>query len=101
QLGELPKNYSPDEIPISFHQRSILKNQDIKKIENLHKFFQTAVLLPFTMPLIKLLIKFPANKLFDYWFGLIYFLVYYRAEKRNFTKTLMFGLKNLKFLIKK
>jgi len=101
QLGELDRNYSPDDIPQSFHQNSILKNGDIKQIENLHKFFQTAVLFPFLLPVIKLLIKVKNNFLFNYWFGLVYFLVYFRAEKRSFFKTFIFGLKNMQFLVKK
>jgi len=44
---------------------SIMKLKDIKKIERLHKLFPIAVSYPFLIPIIKLLIKLPLNKLYS------------------------------------
>jgi radical SAM superfamily enzyme YgiQ (UPF0313 family) len=46
--------------------RSILKQKDIEKVSNLHKFSVLAIKLPFLLPIIKLLINLPQNKIFDH-----------------------------------
>jgi len=69
----LPQNYFS-----SFHKRSRLSSpleaKDIKKIVNLYRFFQTVVWWPWTFPVIKLLVKFPPNLVFDLWYGFILYL---------------------------
>lgn len=73
---------------------SPLHTKDIKKIVNLQRFFQTAVLWPRTFPLIKLLIKLPPNFIFNLWFGFIFYIVYTKSEGRSWWKTFLFALKN-------
>ncbi|MDO8803961.1 MAG: radical SAM protein [Elusimicrobiota bacterium] len=101
EKGCLEKNFSPDDISGSFFIDSRLKLPDIRRIENLHKFFQTAVLWPWTLPLIRQLIKFPPNHIFRLWFGTIYFYVFLKSEKRSFLKTIGFALKSYRHLLKK
>ncbi len=60
---------------------------------NLHKFFQTCVLMPWTIPIVKKMIKLPENYLFDLWFGIIYFYVYIKSEGRDFFETVVFAMK--------
>ncbi|MEI7481110.1 MAG: radical SAM protein [Elusimicrobiota bacterium] len=101
QQGYLAKDFSPDAISGSFFIDSQLTIPDIRRIENLHKFFQTAVLAPWTLPLVRILIKFPPNLMFRLWFGIIYFYVFLKSEKRSFFKTLGFALKSYKHVLKK
>jgi len=94
EKGYLPPDFSPDDIPRSFFIDSSLNMKDIRRIENLHKFFQTAVLWPWTLPAVRLLVKLPPNPLFRLWFALVYFVVHVGSERRNFFRTLVFALKN-------
>jgi len=84
----------------SFFSGSTLVNHpEIKRLENLQSFFQTAVIFPKSLKAIKLLIKLPPNLLFKLWFGFVYFFVYIKAERRGFWKTLIFSLKNYRSLL--
>jgi radical SAM superfamily enzyme YgiQ (UPF0313 family) len=80
--------------PPSQYAASRLKLPQIREIENLQKFFQTGVLWPRTLPLIKRLVRLPPNPLFTTWFGLVYFVVYLQAENRRFWKTIAFAIAN-------
>lgn len=97
--GELPAGFSPEELSRSFFTASKLRSPEIGKLENLQKFFQTAVLWPRTLPLIRRLVALPPNALFQAWFGIVYFLVYVRSERRSFWKTLLFGLRNWRHVL--
>jgi len=101
EKGYLSPDFSPDDIPQSFFISSGLLMKDIKRIENLHKFFQTAVLWPWTLPLVKALVRLPPNPLFRLWFGLVYFYCYVRSEKRGFYGTLFFALRNYRSVLTK
>lgn len=101
QKGYLSPTFSVEELDKSFFLSSQLELSHIKELQNLQKFFQTAVLWPWTFPLIKRAIKLPPNVLFRAWFGLIYFVVYIRSEKRNFWETLKFAIKNYKHVLVK
>ncbi|MEQ8625208.1 MAG: radical SAM protein [Vicingaceae bacterium] len=99
--GYLSPTFNVEELDKSFFLSSQLALPHIKQMQNLQKFFQTAVLWPWTFPLIKKLIKFPPNFLFRAWFGVIYFYVYIKSEKRNFWETLKFALGNYKHVLVK
>lgn len=99
EKGYLAREFSPDDIPQSFFIGSALRMKGIREIENLHKFFQTAVLWPRTLPLIKALVKLPPNLLFRLWFGLVYFYVYVRSERRDFYSTFIFALRNYRSVL--
>lgn len=101
EKGYLGKDFNPDSISGSFFIDSKLNMPGIRRIENVHKFFQTAVLWPWTLPLIRLLIKLPPNLLFRLWFGTIYFYVFLKSERRSFFRTIGFALGNYQHLLKK
>jgi radical SAM superfamily enzyme YgiQ (UPF0313 family) len=86
-----------DSVGNSFHRTSILLNPDRDRLINLHKFFQTAVLCPPALPLIKLLTKLPVNNLFQMWFNLVYFYLLLRSEGRNFWQTVGIAVRNRTF----
>lgn len=99
--GYLSPTFSVEELDKSFFLSSQLNMPNKREIQNLQKFFQTAVLWPWTFPLIKKLIKLPPNFLFRAWFGFVYFRVYIRSEKRNFWETFKFAIKNYKHVLVK
>lgn len=99
--GYLSPTFDYEKLTKSFFTESKLDIPNIREMQNLQKFFQTAVLWPWTFPLVKQLIKLPPNILYQAWFGLIYFHVYIRSEKRSFWSTLKFALKNYKHVLTK
>ncbi|MBI4546420.1 MAG: B12-binding domain-containing radical SAM protein [Ignavibacteriae bacterium] len=99
--GFLDKDFDPEKLTKSFFTESKLITNDIHQLENLQKFFQTAVLLPWTFSIIKKLIKLPPNIFFIIWFGLVYFYVYWKSERRSFWKTLFFAFKNYRHVLSK
>lgn len=101
QKGYLSPTFSVEELDKSFFLSSQLELPHKRELQNLQKFFQTAVLWPWTFPLIKKLIKLPPNFLFRAWFGFVYFRVYIRSEKRNFWETFKFAIKNYKHVLVK
>ena len=98
--GYLSDNHQVNSLGSSFHITSILKNPDSRRIINLHKFFQTAVVAPYLLPLIKLLVRLPENPLFRLWFSLVYYLLYVRSEGRGFITTFRAAIRNGKFFRK-
>jgi len=101
QMGILDPAFSSDDVLGTFHASSPLRIPHAREVENLHKLFQTAVLMPWTFPLIKRLVHLPPNPLFRLWFTIVYGYVYVRSENRGWWETLVFGLKNLKHLAPK
>jgi len=98
EMGLISESFSDNDVQCTFHSDSVLKSKCRREIENLHKFFQTAILFPWTFPIIKKLIKLPQNKLFVLWFTLIYGFIFIRSEARGWGHTILFGLKNIKHL---
>jgi len=94
--GYLPDDFSINDISHSYYKSSLVKNKNIKELLNLQRFFQTCVLLPWTVPIVKKLITLPPNPLFDLWFGFIYFYVYIKSEKRNLFETVLFSVKYIR-----
>jgi len=70
------------------YQNSVLKNKDMNKIINLSYFFYLAVKLPFLMPVINLLIKFPPNRLFFFIQNLAFSYSYYKRSNISFFRLL-------------
>lgn len=97
--GLLDPAFEFDSLSKSFFTGSPLRLPDIDRITNLQKFFQTAVLWPWLLPLVRQLVRLPPNRLFDAWFGLIYFVVYLRSEKKRFLGTLRFALRNYRHVL--
>lgn len=95
RLDLIPQEYSADDVEPSFHDSSSLDMPHKNEIANLHKFFQTAVLWPWTIPIIRKLIKFPPNGLFRLWWVCVYGLVYIKSEGRKPIETIVWGIRNI------
>ena len=63
QKGFLKKKLKPEEY-VMFNKGSLMSGDDVKKLENLERFFYLAVKLPFLDPLVKRLIGLPPNRFF-------------------------------------
>jgi radical SAM superfamily enzyme YgiQ (UPF0313 family) len=93
---------NPDEILASSQQRQSILNSSYKnQFLNLHLFFQTVVLFPWSWPLIKKLIKLPCNFIFTAWWATVYFFVFVKAEGRSFLHTFVFAVKSIKSMFEK
>lgn len=71
------------------------------ELYNLHCFFQTAVIFPRSLWLIKRLIKLPPNILFKLWWLMVYFYVFVRSEMRSPIQTFIGALKTFGPMFKK
>jgi radical SAM superfamily enzyme YgiQ (UPF0313 family) len=98
--GYLSADTSVDQMATSFHITSVLTNPDRNRLINLHKFFQTAVVFPPSLHLIKPLTKIPTNSLFQLWFGFVYFLLFIRSEGRGWRWAITSVLRNWRFFKK-
>ncbi len=99
--GLLPPTAGPDDFYTSYYGYSLLRQKGIDEMVNLQRFFQTVVLFPFLYPLIKKLAKLRPNIFFNLWFGIVFFWVFLRSERRSFLWTLWFGIMNVHFLLEK
>ena len=99
--GYLDRDFDPEQLSRSFFTDTKLKIEASRELQNLQKFFQTAVLWPWTFPIVKKLIRMKPNIVFTLWFGIIYFYVYLKSEQRSFWKTLKFGMKNYSHVLAK
>lgn len=100
--GCLDESYrSIDSIQRSYYIPSKLKTPDMERIINLQRFFQTVVLWPWTLPVVKKLVHFKNNVFFTLWFGLVYFYVYLKSESRSFWATLKFFARNFQHQFEK
>jgi len=97
----LSDQFEYDHLSKSFFITSEINLPSINQIINLQKFFQTVVLWPWLFPLVKMLIRIRPNRLYTWWFGLIYFFIYVKSENRNFWATLRFAIKNFKHVLLK
>jgi len=73
---------------------SIIKMENKNEIINIHSFFQTMILFPALKPLIKTLIKLPANILFKLWWAFVYLIIFTKSEGRRIDKMLCFALRS-------
>jgi radical SAM superfamily enzyme YgiQ (UPF0313 family) len=99
--GYLDEQFEYNSLSKSFFLTSNLKLPHIQEMSNLQKLFQTVVLWPWTFPIVKRLIRLKPNRLFTWWFGLIYFYVYIKSERRNLWATFKFALKNFRHVLAK
>lgn len=101
QKGYLDQNFNIDSIDDSYYKGSVLKSDNINQLLNIQRFFQTAILFPRSLPLIKRLVKLPPNPLFNLWFQFIYFIVYIKSEGHGLLETLYFGLHYIRVFYQK
>lgn len=91
-LGLLDGDYDKDFYP-SFFLKNPIKQENIYQLWNLQKFFIIAVKMPFLLPLIKRLIRFKPNKIFEFLFLCSYFTTYKRRHNVSWLTAFLFGLK--------
>ncbi len=94
--GYLDQDFDINSIDDSYYKGSVLKNDNTNELLNIQRFFQTAVLFPKILPLIKRLVKLPPNILFNLWFQFIYFTVYVKSEGHGVIEALRFSLHYMK-----
>ncbi len=99
--GYLDSQYYDINIQNTFHNMSVMNMKNINEITNLQRFFQTAVLWPKTFPFIKRIIYIKPNPMFNAWFAVVYFYVYWLSEGRKFLQSLVFAIRNYKHVISK
>lgn len=90
--GLLNSDYDKSFYP-SFFIKNPIKQENIRQLWNLQKFFIVAVKFPFFLPLIKYLIKFTPNRFFDFIFTVSYFTTYKRRHNVSWLTAFLFGLK--------
>ena len=82
EQGKLAR-IKPSEYPTTFFQGSLILQDNINELVNLHKFFFIAVKFPWMNSCIKSLIKLPPNWLYEQIFILSYGWMQWRCFKRN------------------
>ncbi len=83
--------------PYKMH-RSVLKQNEIGAVENLHKFAIIAIRIPILLPLIKLIIRLPPNKAFDWVYNITQGLEWRKWMRISFFRFFLEALKNYKKL---
>lgn len=85
--GYLPESRNIQSLSPSVFTESLLKyrtEKDNRQIDNLHKFCSIVVRYPFLLPFVRLLIKLPRNRFFQYiyflWFGYNRSVVLYKTK---------------------
>jgi radical SAM superfamily enzyme YgiQ (UPF0313 family) len=77
----------------SQQSQSLIKNKEHDALVNMHHFFQTAVLFPWSIPLLRRLVKLPPNPLYRAWWGLVYFFVFALGEGRGIFRMMLFSVR--------
>ena len=91
-----------DDIYSAYQQFEVsFQTPNPRELYNLHCFFQTVVIFPWSLGLIKRLIRFPSNILFKFWWAVIYFYIFVKSEARSPIQTLAVVFKTFGFAFKK
>jgi radical SAM superfamily enzyme YgiQ (UPF0313 family) len=96
EKGYLDQDFNINSIDDSHYKSSVLKNDKANELFNIQRFYQTSVLFPVTLPVIRNLVKLPPNPLFNLWFQFIYFIVYIKSEGHGVIESIRFGLHYMK-----
>lgn len=83
----------------SFFKTTILSLKHKNEIINLQRLFYFIVKFPWLMPFIKIAIKLPANKLFDFIFLLSYGFSFWKSQMISFGELVRLGRKNVNTLL--
>ena len=89
-------NLRPEEFDTTYFKGSILRQDNIKQLVNLHKFFYLAFKLPVLKPLFRQLIKLPSNPIFEIVFIISYGWFQVSYYHRSPLQVLSMGIGNLK-----
>ena len=95
RAGAIPV-LKPSEYDTTYFKGSLLRQDNIRQLVNLHKLFYLAFKLPWLEKGFKKLIKLPPNRLFDYIFILSFGWLQLSCFRRNPLQLLAMGLGNLK-----
>ncbi len=99
EKGLLSEEYRSMNTDVTFYRASGLKDAQAREIANLQCLFQTVVLWPWTLPIVRRLVQFQAGPVYKLWFALIYFYVHVKSEGRSFWKSFTFAARNYRHLI--
>lgn len=91
--GFLEGSYSVDDVDVGV-RHSMLNVKNRREMENLRTFFTAAVKYPFLMPVIRVLIRLPENRLFHLMAKLVYGYQSMRFYRLGLKETLMYGLQS-------
>jgi len=91
----------PSDYHSTFLKDSLLNQKDIEEIVNLHKMFFFAVKFPWLKPLIRQLIKLPANIFFESLIAVSYGWIQLKCFRRSPVQLFSMGIGNLKVFWKK
>ena len=89
-----------DEIGNSYFTTSVLRNSQMRQLENLQKFFFLAVKFPFFQPLIRQLIKLPPNPIYQAIFQAGYAWQLMKRSRINFFRLIRYGLASMRIFRK-
>jgi len=92
------EDFSCNDIVPYYSRSMLIKKKDIKQIVNLQRFFVAGIKFPFLIPLIKKLIKLPANIIFDFFFLLGYAYTYIGSEHISILNSFTEGTRSIKRL---
>jgi radical SAM superfamily enzyme YgiQ (UPF0313 family) len=98
EKGYMSKNFDSDDILPYFSNSVMNQKIDIQQIINLQRFFVIGIKLPFTIPLIKKLIKLPPNFIFDIVFLIGYAYTYLGSEDISIMDNFIDGIRYIKRL---
>ena len=87
---------APSEYNTTFFKSSMLKQDNMRQLENLHRLFYLAVRWYWLRGIIKLIIKLPANFLFDSIFILNYTWIHFSCFQRDLRQLFAMGSANLR-----
>jgi len=86
-----------DAFPASFYFSTAVQQDNIHELVNLQRLYLLAIRLPRLRVLFRWLVKLPPNRIFDWIYLASFGLQYARRTKRGVVRTLVLGLRNLKF----
>lgn len=95
------KSMDVDGFDPTFFQGSVLAMKDVAAIVNLQKFFYAAVRFPWTLPLIKRLIRWPLRRIYHLIFLFFFAYRYARSNRLGIMDILRFGFQSIGLYIKK
>lgn len=97
--GYLPADFDFSALTPTYYSKVYVRSAHARELENLHKFFQTAVAFPRLWPLIKLLIRLPQNFLFELWFCAVYFRFTVKTYRYRFWPSLVFAVNHARRML--
>ncbi|MBU2568393.1 MAG: B12-binding domain-containing radical SAM protein [Elusimicrobia bacterium] len=95
--GFVEDGFNLDSIPEFYLKRSVIKQDNIRQLVNLQKFFLIAARFPRLFPLIKILIKLPLTFIYDAIFSVIYLYNYvFKLYRMKTGEMIRFNLQLIK-----